>query len=210
MKRSLPSEIGKRYGSLTVVARKASGGGGASWLCVCDCGNEKVLQGCKLREGGYQSCGCGRRRRSGLSGHPLYSTWGNMIRRCTDPTNHNYHFYGGRGIRVCERWAGEDGLQNFLADMGERPVGTTLDRIDVNGDYEPSNCRWADTTTQMANRRASGSHVANVLEAATQRVRLGRAPSYSRSEVADMLMQLRTALCGDEPIAATTEIVSAG
>ena len=83
--------------------------------------------------------------------HPReYSSWGHMKSRCQCETDDNYEYYGARGISVCERW---QKFENFLKDMGERPEGTSIDRIDVNGDYEPDNCRWADATTQSENRR---------------------------------------------------------
>lgn len=83
-----------------------------------------------------------------------YRSWRNMIERCTNPENSCYEYYGGRGIKVCERWLGQAGLKHFIEDMGNRPDGMTLDRVDVNGDYTPENCRWADHTTQSYNRRA--------------------------------------------------------
>lgn len=82
--------------------------------------------------------------------HPLYSTWRGMRGRCNNPHRHNFHNYGGRGITICSRW---ENFENFLADMGERPEGHTLDRIDPDGNYEPRNCRWADAKTQRANKR---------------------------------------------------------
>ncbi len=90
----------------------------------------------------------------GLSYNPLYKTYFNMIYRCTKPGNNRYKYYGGRGIKVCDRWLGKDGLKNFLDDVGKRPDGYTLDRINRNGDYSPDNCRWSDIYTQNINRGA--------------------------------------------------------
>lgn len=88
-----------------------------------------------------------------LSEHPLYHTWRGMKERCNNPHNKAYKHYGGRGIKVCVRWARRRGFAAFLLDMGDRPPGCTLDRIDVNGDYEPGNCRWASHAVQHRNHR---------------------------------------------------------
>lgn len=87
--------------------------------------------------------------------NPLYKTYHAMHDRCENPNNTHYEYYGGRGISVCERWSGQQGFPNFLTDMGERPKGMSIDRIDNNGNYEPSNCRWADKPTQQRNQRIS-------------------------------------------------------
>lgn len=164
---------GERVGRLTILGPSPSRvGGRKAYVCVCDCGNETIVAGGSLREGGSTSCGCLRSERLSDSnskrakhGHtrvgatrkrdvsPNYYSWKSMIQRCRNPNAPNYHLYGGRGISVCDRWQGHDGFQNFLADMGERPDGKTLDRIDNDGNYEPGNCRWSDAKAQSNNRR---------------------------------------------------------
>lgn len=122
------------------------------WHCQCDCGNTKDAVGSEIAKGNIRSCGClGRHGHSSRKNRsPTYSSWLSMISRCTNPRDPQYHHYGGRGITVCERWRK---FENFLADMGERPKGTSIDRIDGSGNYERSNCKWSTPKEQAQNRR---------------------------------------------------------
>lgn len=134
-----------------------------TWLCKCECGNEKVVRSDILNNGQSQSCGClnseisaKHNRKHGYSNisSPEYFAWCGMKARCNSPTNKDYHNYGGRGIKVCQRWLAN--FENFLIDMGLRPAdGLSLERMDVNGNYEPTNCVWATATEQIRNRRPS-------------------------------------------------------
>ncbi len=150
---------GGRFGRLTVLSRaETSQGKKARWVCQCDCGNTKTIDGYKLRTGHTQSCGCFHSEISakmltihGQSATPAHVSWRSMIQRCIDPNSTSYPRYGGRGITVCDRWL--ESFENFLSDMGERPEGCSLDRVDPDKNYEPSNCRWSTNEEQANNKR---------------------------------------------------------
>lgn len=146
---------GLRFGRLIAISRMGLIGGKSMWQCVCDCGNSTVVALGNLRSGSVKSCGCHRREildktSHGLEKHPLYCTWSGMIARCFNQKSHVYKHYGGRGISVCDRWLD---IRNFIEDMGVKPKATSLDRINNEGDYEPSNCRWATRSEQQNNKR---------------------------------------------------------
>lgn len=154
--RNYKDMTGARVGKLLVISRAGTSKGGmAMWQCLCDCGKELVIQGGNLRHR-QRSCGCDRKTTAthGLSGSTEFRSWGQMIQRCTNERLKTHKHYGGRGIRVCDRWM--ESFENFYADMGAKPSPKhSLDRIDVDGNYEPGNCRWATPQEQSRNRRTS-------------------------------------------------------
>jgi len=171
---------GSRFGRLTVIEDAGVRlNRQVVFLCRCDCGKMVSVRRGNLRAGNTRSCGClnletvlrtastralkhGATCRDANAGaRGAYLSWANMLQRCGNPNSTNFENWGGRGIRVCKRWRN---FANFFADMGERPEGKSLDRRDVNGDYEPDNCKWSTAFEQCHNRRNSVNPVASGCE----------------------------------------------
>jgi hypothetical protein len=164
--------IGRQFGRLVVIAAaapafKSNGRPRRRYVCRCQCGVEKVITGELLRSGNTQSCGCFRKeemkRLHTKHGDttcrgpqpPEYLCWSHIIQRCENQQAKDFKYYGGRGIKVCQRW--RDSYAAFLEDMGRKPGPTySIDRIDNDGDYEPGNCRWTTQSEQVRNRRYLG------------------------------------------------------
>lgn len=154
---------GKKFNKLTVLKYVETRKKITYWLCQCECGNQKIINGTHLRGGKIDSCGCTRventrqlgykRRTHGMTNSKTFTSWRSMKERCYYKKHKSYKEYGGAGITVCNRWL--NSFENFLEDMGERPEGTTLDRINGAENYTPENCRWATHKEQQRNLKSN-------------------------------------------------------
>lgn len=155
--------VGLRFGRLIVLELGGkSPRGHFLWLCKCDCGTEKLFIASNVRSNFSKSCGCLLKESQkaakhlvthGLSATATYKSWSAAKSRCGNPSNAAYRHYGGRGIRMCDEW--KSSFEEFFSCLGEKPSGKTLDRINVNGHYEPGNCRWATASEQRNNVRCN-------------------------------------------------------
>ena len=156
---------GRRFGKLTVLRRTTNRGNKTMWECECDCGSVTVVSGSNLVQGNVKSCGClwketvpsvnkEKRTRHSESNTKLHKTWCNMRYRCNNPNCKFYSNYGGRGIKICKEWEIYENFRDWSLANGFEE-GLSIDRIDNDGNYEPTNCRWVETKTQINNRRVS-------------------------------------------------------
>ena len=149
---------GCKFGRWTVLYWKETKYTEHIWICKCECGIEKEVIGGSLKSGKSKSCGCLSRDltiKHGMEGTAVYNTWASMLTRCRNKNNAFYKNYGGRGISVCDSWLQ---FENFYADMGDKPEGMSLDRINNDGNYCVENCKWSTPKEQANNRSNSKKH----------------------------------------------------
>lgn len=184
---------GRQFGRLRVLSFSHIEKRTARWLCLCSCGKETTLCGSYLIRGITRSCGClvreTTKRISTKHGHaprakpsPEYICWAAMIRRCFNPNNKSFKDYGARGITVCKQWRGH--FEAFLADMGAKPPGTSIHRIENDGNYEPDNCIWATRETHESNKRKPAPRTIVIIDGAPYSIKqAAKAYGFSASGV---------------------------
>ena len=147
---------GQIFGKLKVLYMTNKKNNKSMWVCECFCGNIKAVRAFELKNGDNTSCGCQKnRKKHGQSKTATYTVWENMKTRCLNPKHIHFKYYGGRGITVCERWLS---FENFYLDMGERPTGTTLDRVNGDLGYYAENCRWVEAVYQTRNKKMQSNN----------------------------------------------------
>ena len=189
---------GLKFGRLTVIQRSGTKNGHVAWLCKCDCGKTVVTIGNLLKSGKSKSCGCKKietcgdtHRIHGKSNTRLYIAWQHMKQRCRNTQNDRYKYYGGRGISICDDWMQFEPFEQWALSNGYEDE-LTIDRIDVNGDYCPENCRWVTWETQQNNKRNN-----NIIEAFGEKRTLAE---WSKiSGVNRTTIQKRINVCGQTP-----------
>jgi len=159
-RRKVKDMTGQKFGRLTAISHVGYKRKYAMWKCQCECGKIITVLGSDLRRGNTKSCGCFKKDRAsethyihGMDGTPTYKSWMGAKSRCCNPDDCHYKDYGGRGIMICGRWI--NSFENFLEDMGKRPQGKTIDRVNNDGNYSPENCRWSTPKEQSRNQRTN-------------------------------------------------------
>lgn len=208
--------IGQRFGRLTVLSKESMNKyRKITWLCKCDCGREKIIVSGHLRSGHTKSCGCLAKEQSikngkknithGMRNTNIYITWIQMVSRCKNKKSKSYHNYGARGITVCKRWLR---FKNFYTDMGDRPVGLTLERKNNNKGYSPDNCKWATRKEQNNNSRGNVliEYKGLKLTMAQWAEKLGISKSILRYRIRDACWPIKRAF--NESVLPTTTLAS--
>lgn len=184
--------VGQRIGNLIIKGRDSTYKSlkYIKVICECDCGNIKTYYSHNITSGSTTSCGCTKNEKlrehsstHGMTGTPEFRIFECILRRCNNQNASNFERYGGRGITVCDRWQGENGFQNFYEDMGPKPGDKySIDRIDNNLGYGPSNCKWSTSTEQAQNRR---NNVIESIDQANDIRKLWKTNRYTQRELAD-------------------------
>ena len=163
-RKKIKIKVGDKFGRLEVIENLGIIKSKTHFKCKCECGNTKRVDGSNLRRGYTKSCGCLQKEKVTIHGMATtieYRIWNGMVQRCTNPNNPAYKDYGGRGIEICHEWLNSFGV--FLKDMGERPIGLTIERMNNNLGYFKDNCTWATPTKQVRNRRLGKNNKTGII-----------------------------------------------